>query len=69
MSQSSVDLSHKVRGGEVNNDGKLAFLPLPLFRSKPVRLMEDWRNLIHLLISKQQSIYLEINLNGIYRHI
>ena len=32
MSQGSVDLSHKVRGGEVNNDGKLAFLPIPLFR-------------------------------------
>ena len=59
MSQSSVDLSHKIRGGEINKEGKLAF-PTPSLASTNVEKPLALTNI------KKQSIYLEINLNTSY---
>ena len=51
---------------DIRGVGKLAFLQLLLFRNKPVRLMEDWRNLTQLSTSNNSAWIMRINLNSNY---
>lgn len=50
-------LTLDIRGGKKT---KFSLL-FPYFEDKPVRLVEDWRNLSHLPISKRDRISFEIN--------